>query len=401
MLADGNLKNFTEGYWSVLTVLTLAHMMNHLYGGVVPPLLPIFRDMFTLSYSQLSLLVAMFNVGMMMQLLMGILSDRMGRRKVFAGLGLILTSTLTLTLSLAFNYPLLLLNILFLGIAASTYHPPSTTIIAEYFAEKGVEKAMGVHNIGESLGKALTSILLGIMIIYLTWQTSLIILAIPGFFVGLAYLKIVKETGWRKSSKNLGLGFGGSKSLEKLDFRKALSAIIILPVSGLTILTILDSFLVLYLVDAYNLEVSLAMLVLGLLQLSGIVGGPLGGSLAYKFGKKRTIFGSVVGQVILLILTVNLHPPLFMVISLIPVFGLLMYSFFAPALTYLSEVAPGRFKATVYSFYFTFNFGWRGFTQILTGNLINFYGFNFAFTFTAFLALTGILLILFTLKELK
>lgn len=385
----------------VLTVLTLAHTMNHVHGGVVPPLLPIFRDTFTLSYSQLSLLLAVFNVGMLMQLLMGILSDRMGKRKVFAGLGLILTSTLTLTLSLAFNYPLLLLNILFLGVAASTYHPSTLTIIAEYFSGKGVEKAMGVHNIGESLGKALSSILLGIMIVYLTWQTSLIILAIPGFFVGLAYLKIVKETRMVKGRGDLGLNPKKGDNLEKLDFRRTLPAIILLPMGGLTILPILDSFLVLYLVDAYHLEVSLAMFALGLLQVSGAVGGPLGGSLACKLGKKRAIFICVITQVILLIFTVNLHLPIFMVIFLIPVFGLLMYSFFAPALTYLSDVAPGRFKATVYSFYFTFNFGWRGFIQFLAGNMISLYGFNSTFTFIAILALASVLLAFFVLKELN
>ena len=94
----------TSRPYAALAIFTLGHMMHHVYTLAIPPLLPIFKSMYRLSYFEVGFLSAAFFIGMTAQIATGFLSDRIGDRKKLVSSGLVLTAILVAALGLGTSY---------------------------------------------------------------------------------------------------------------------------------------------------------------------------------------------------------------------------------------------------------------------------------------------------------
>ena len=134
--------------------------MNDLYGLVVPPLLPAIQEAFRLNYLQLGLIsFSTTVVSAVAQPLVGYAADLTRKRRLALLVGFLLYPPAMLLLAVAPTYAALLGAGALLGLAASTYHPQSTTLLFDRFRERGA--ASGVHGMGNGIGFALAPLIVG------------------------------------------------------------------------------------------------------------------------------------------------------------------------------------------------------------------------------------------------
>ena len=169
----------------VVFVATSAHMLTHAYMMIFPTVLVLMRhDPFLemKGYFQLgvigTLCYAMFGIGAIPS---GIMADRHGSRKMLS-ICVFASALSSLGAGLSFSVYPLILSMMFLGTAASMYHPSGLSFISRNVERKG--KAMGYHGVGGNLGLALGPLLSGAVAALWGWRSAFILFAVLGFVLG-------------------------------------------------------------------------------------------------------------------------------------------------------------------------------------------------------------------------
>ncbi|MEM2883693.1 MAG: MFS transporter [Nitrososphaerales archaeon] len=380
---------------SLLSAFALGHTAHHLYTAIIPALLPVFKSTFNLTYVETALLPTAFQAGLTAQIIVGLYSDKTAKRSIIVSLGLAATAAAIAALSLAHTYPLLLLTSFVAGVAASTYHPAGTTLVTEHYPQK-MGFALGVHAIGGGLGTSLGPIMLGALAAALTWQEALYLIALPGLISSLIYSKIVKDAWtFRPETQKQ------TKAEGDLIRRVAptLAVFLVAYLMGQFAAETMVDFIPLYLTATFLVAAPIAAILLGLMRILGVIGGPIGGLIVDRLGSKRIVSVSFFGQAacILLLLQVDLGGALYMLLALMGFF----FAIQIPAgNAYLAKLVPERRRGTAYAIFFTANVAWAALVPPISGAIIEAYNFHTAFTSAALICAAGATIML-TLKEPK
>jgi len=121
------------------------HFMSHFYGLTLPPMFPIFKAEFGVSYAALGLLMAAYGlIGGLLQAPVGYLVDRVGPSRVLiAGMGLIAVSIGAI--GLVDTYWALFVLALLAGIGNSVFHPADYAILARVINQRALGRAYSIH----------------------------------------------------------------------------------------------------------------------------------------------------------------------------------------------------------------------------------------------------------------
>lgn len=138
----------------VIGLIGLAHAFSHFFQLVLPPLFPVLREEFAVSYTELGLLMTLFYaVSGLSQTPAGFLVDRFGARRVlFAGLGLLAGAVVLY--GLAPSFWLLLPLVVLAGMGNSVFHPADYSILTASVPRGRLGRAYGVHTFGGNIGWA-------------------------------------------------------------------------------------------------------------------------------------------------------------------------------------------------------------------------------------------------------
>lgn len=175
----------------VVFVATSAHMLTHAYMMIFPTVLVLMRHDPLLKmkgYFQLgvigTLCYALFGIGAIPS---GILADRYGSQKMLS-ICVFASALSSLGVGLSFSVYPLILSMMFLGAAASMYHPSGLSFISRNVEKKG--KAMGYHGVGGNLGLALGPVLSGAVAALWGWRSAFILFAVLGFVLGAMIIRL-------------------------------------------------------------------------------------------------------------------------------------------------------------------------------------------------------------------
>ncbi len=136
--------------------------------GLVAAFAPEFRDIFHLSATRTSLLIAVpVLLGSLARLPVGILTDRFGGRLVFPGL-MLFASIAAFLMPMAKNYEQLLLGGFFLGVAGASF-AAGVGFVSPWFSSGQQGSALGVYGLG-NIGQSAAVFLGPLLAVPLGWE---------------------------------------------------------------------------------------------------------------------------------------------------------------------------------------------------------------------------------------
>ena len=166
----------------------LAHASSHFFHLVLPPLFPILKQEFDVSYAQLGLLPGLFFAASgVMQIISGFLVDQFGARRVLLA-GLVLLSISMLLCGLVSEFWMLIPLAIVGGIGNSVFHPADLAILTDKISRPRLGRAYGIHALSGNIGWAAAPVFIMTVVQFSDWRTALVLAGCVGFAVLLVLL---------------------------------------------------------------------------------------------------------------------------------------------------------------------------------------------------------------------
>jgi MFS transporter, FSR family, fosmidomycin resistance protein len=168
-------------YVRLVGVVSAAHFVSHYYIILLAPLLPFVRADYGVSYTEIGLAFAAFNiVSAAGQTPAGFLVDRIGARALLvAGL---LTGALAFTVAgLVDSFWVMIAMFAVAGVGNTVYHPANYALLSQHVPSDRIGQAFSVHTFAGMLGSAVAPASLLVMQAQWGWR---------GAFIGAATLGV-------------------------------------------------------------------------------------------------------------------------------------------------------------------------------------------------------------------
>ncbi|MCD1294590.1 MFS transporter [Methanocella sp. CWC-04] len=372
-------------------ILALGHFITDCYANMVPPLLPLLRSAYDLSYAASGMIMTVFTVtSSIIQPVFGYYADKHGKRWLVA-LSVIWTAFFMsligvigyLGLDVPATYIILLVMVALAGFGSASYHPQASTMVPRI---SGSHKGLGVSlfSAGGNLGYAVMPLLV-VPVTHIWGLEGTLLLFIPGFFMTLLLLKYAPEA----PSEGAHLRF------EELlrDIRsviRPLATIVGIVCMRAWLFFGLITFLPLYF--AYKGEpLEFASIHLFILLFFGAMGGLIGGDTSDKYGRKFVIVTSLVLTGPLLFLA--LYTQGLLSLALTAIAGMALLASFSPAILIAQDLIPKN-QGMASGIILGFAMGVGGIGVSVTGALSDHFGIVTGIFSLVLLPLFGLILAL-------
>lgn len=372
--------------FKVLGAISVSHFLNDMLQSLIPAIYPQLKDSFSLSFTEIGLITLTYQItASLLQPAVGFYTDH--HPKPFSlAIGMGCTLLGLLTLSFAPSYGLLLLAVALVGTGSSVFHPESSRV-ARMASAGQYGLAQSIFQVGGNAGTAMGPLLAALIVIphgrhSLAWFSLVALLAM---------LILVKVGGWYQGRQNREKQRVGHVVQPEVRVRAVLWPMVILLTlifSKFFYLASLNSYFIFYLMHKFHISVVSGQLHL-FVFLSGVAAGTLlGGPIGDRIGRKRVIWGSILGAAPLTL--VLPYANLFWTGPLTFVIGLMLASAFPAILVYAQELFPGRI-GTISGLFFGLAFGMAGIGAAVLGKLADIYGIDYVYRLCSFLPLLGLM----------
>lgn len=268
-----------------ILLLTAAHAVTDLPQGALLVALPFLKAKFALTYTQTSLIILVQNLtSSVSQPIFGYISDRISRPWMMPA-GCMLSGIGMLASLVAPSYELLLVFTCFSGLGVAMFHPEGAKS-AHYFSGASQGKGVSFFVVGGTLGMALGSLLLGILLANGPgWQLGLYLL--PSLAIGLPLLRLANSVPVSPGKARGGTG------LSRLFLSGPLLALLVTILIRSLVSSGLSTFIPLYFVSYLAGDSLLSGGILTMYLAAGAVGTLVGGALNDRYGSKRILLWSI------------------------------------------------------------------------------------------------------------
>jgi MFS family permease len=176
----------------IVSVVSAAHFMSHYYILLLAPLLPFVRADFGVSYTEIGLAFAAFNVvSAALQTPAGFLVDRLGAR-VLLIVGLLIGAGAFVIVGLTDSFWVMVAMFAIAGIGNTVYHPADYALLSQHVPHDRIGQAFSIHTFAGMLGSAVAPASLLMMQSQWGWRGAFIGAGILGFAVA-AVLLVVRD----------------------------------------------------------------------------------------------------------------------------------------------------------------------------------------------------------------
>jgi FSR family fosmidomycin resistance protein-like MFS transporter len=194
-------------------VVSAAHLVSHYYILILAPLLPFVRDAYGVSYTQLGLALAAFNVvSAVLQTPAGFLVDWLGAR-ILLITGLAIGGVAFVLVGLVDSFWFLVAMFALAGVGNTVYHPADYALLSQHVPAKNIGQAFSIHTFAGMLGSALAPASLLIMQNLWGWRAAFIGAGLFGLAVAAILLAMrdqapaAQETHARKADAGSAIGW--------------------------------------------------------------------------------------------------------------------------------------------------------------------------------------------------
>lgn len=372
--------------------------MNDTIQALLPSIYPLLKESYQLSFTQLGLITLTFQgAASLLQPVVGVYTDRRSMPYSLA-IGMTLTLIGLVALSFSTSFLTILCSAVLIGSGSAIFHPEASRI-AYMAAGKRRGLAQSLFQVGGNAGSAIGP-LLAAWIIVPHGQQAILLFCLLAL---LAVVVLTKVGIWQKenshrmqrqaaiSGKNIPAAANTDSIYPRRMVVTALLVLMALVFSKYVYLASLTSYYTFYLIDRFDLSIQGAQYHLFLLLASVAAGTIIGGPVGDRFGRKRVIWGSILGVAPFSIALPYVGLGMTAVLSVL--IGVILASAFSAILVYAQELVPGKI-GMIAGLFFGLAFGIAGIGSAVLGKLADIHSIYFVFQLCSFLPLIGLLTVL-------
>jgi MFS transporter, FSR family, fosmidomycin resistance protein len=375
--------------FAVLAAISLSHLLNDTIQSLLPAIYPLLKSTFDLSFAQIGMMtLALMLTASILQPVVGHYTDsRPTPHALVAGMGCSFAGLLLL--ASAHSYWMLLLAAGCVGLGSAVFHPESSRIAR--MASGGRHGfAQSIFQVGGNAGASIGP-LVAAFIVAPYGQASLAwcsLLAVAGMVVVWRVGRWYRERRAHPSFAAAHRLHAHQATLSRARVGWSLAVLAAFIFSKYFYLASLTSYYTFYLMTKFQVSVRAAQVHLFVFLASVAVGTLLGGAIGDRIGRKRVIWGSILG---VLPFTLALpHVNLFWTTVLTVIIGLTLASAFSAIVVYAQELVPGR-VGLISGVFFGLAFGMGGLGAAALGELADAIGIEAVYRICAYLPAIGLL----------
>jgi MFS family permease len=293
------------------------HAATHWITGTLYVLVPFITKDLGLSYTQAGGLISVFytasfaaNAGS------GAVVDITGRRVLIMALSLFIGAVALMGAGFAESVWFLVGMVIFIGLTNNIWHPAAISYLSRlYPANKGY--VLSIHTLGASFGDMLAPVSAGALLVWMGWQGTATISALPVFLVSVVIaISLRRSTTSHEQHINT--------SANAMSFREYLAGLVKLiknrVVLSLCLMSAFRSmaqnglflFLPLFMVDVLGFGSVLLGIALMSMQIGGVFAGPLAGAASDRMGRRPIMVSGMAGTTLAILgLTLIDNPTVF------------------------------------------------------------------------------------------
>ncbi|MEM2122740.1 MAG: MFS transporter [Candidatus Bathyarchaeia archaeon] len=275
----------------LMAISFLGLMMTAVFATTVGPLFPFIREEFSISLGALGFLASAWNMGYLLTIIGGILSDRYGEPLILS-LGFILGGAAAGLITVAPNYHLLALSFLLAGIGSAFGEASMNPLVSKLHPEKS-GFALNILHIFWSAGAFIGPALAGVLIMeYGKWR-------LPYQVIFLAFLPLigVSVISAQRLNPDKGMLKSGINGETRVRHLRTLGAPILAGFFYLSVELGVNAWLPSFVLMEKGFPMALASLSISLFWASMALGRVIVGGFVDRIGYGRLIFtASVLGS---------------------------------------------------------------------------------------------------------
>ena len=386
----------TRTVFVVLLAASFSHLLNDTIQAVIPAVYPLLKTRFLLDFGQVGLITLVFQlVASVLQPFIGLYTDR--RPLPFSlAVGMGVTLVGLVVLSGAGSFALVLCAAGLVGMGSAVFHPEASRV-ARMASGGRHGLAQSVFQVGGNAGSALGPLLAAIIVVprgqaHIAWFCLAAFLGIVVLIgVGRWYRGVLRGQAAPPRAAGVRAPDPREAAATPLPTGRvafAIGVLVVLIFSKYFYLASMTNFYTFYLIDRFDLSVQRAQVFLFIFLAAVAAGTLIGGPVGDRIGRKRVIWGSILGAAPFTLLLP--HVGLTATVALSVVIGLITASAFSAILVYAQELVPGK-VGLISGLFFGFAFGMGGIGSAVLGRLADHTSIRHVFAVCAFLPLLGLL----------
>lgn len=290
---DGHHAPGHGGSRSALTLISLAHGINHAQSALKPLVYPLVLRDLGFGYAELGIMLGVASaVGGSLQFVAGALG-RYVKRHLLLGLGNASVGICFVLVGIAQSFPQFFLWTVLSRVGGAAQHPVGSALLAHHFQRKHLGTALAAHFTAGNVGTALIPLFAAILISLWGWRITTILFALPAIVVGLAmcaFLKDPRVTNEPEARAKPSFWQDSKLALQNVNLRWILIAAVV--AAGGSGHGIVSAFLPLYLSHNLGMESTSVGLVFTVMMIGSILGPMLGGKLADRWRPQKVLLGA-------------------------------------------------------------------------------------------------------------
>jgi FSR family fosmidomycin resistance protein-like MFS transporter len=290
---DGDHAHGHGGSRSALTLISLAHGINHAQSALKPLVYPLVLRDLGFGYAELGIMLGVASaVGGSLQFVAGALGTYV-KRHLLLGFGNASVGICFFLIALAQSFPQFFFWTVMSRVGGAAQHPVGSALLSHHFRRKHLGTALAAHFTAGNVGTALIPLFAAILITLWGWRVTTILFAVPAIIVGLAmcaFLHDPRATHEPESRATHSFWRDSKLAIGNMNLRWILLASVI--AAGGSGHGIVSAFLPLYLNHNLGMESTTVGLVFTVMMIGSILGPMLGGKLADRWHPQKILLGA-------------------------------------------------------------------------------------------------------------
>ncbi|HEY7712927.1 MAG TPA: MFS transporter [Candidatus Binatia bacterium] len=379
---------------SLMWLITLGHTFTHWCPATFYLLLPFLVKEMGLSYAQAGFLVTIrVAANLLVNIPAGMLVDIIGRKALLMALALVATGVPYFLVGISQNFFWVALFMAFVGIGNYLWHPAAISTLSEKYPDKR-GFAIAIHAMGPNIGESIAPLLVGILLLSLSWRAVLFLNLIPGVIIALILWKYLfgklDSRAERKQGLSLRAYLAGMKQLAQ-----NANILLLVLVAGMRSMTQqgLHVFLPIYLTNELGLSSAVAGLYLSVTQTAGMIGTPIAGGISDRSGRKRVLTAGLLSTSVMLFVLAYFQLDWFFITGL-ACLGFFLYAVRPVIWAWVLDLSPRELGGSTVSFFSGSQSLLSSLSPLICGFIADRWGILSAFYFLAGTVLVANLIVL-------